>query len=66
MYIYIYTYLNKYFGGDVANKAFNVQLSGARLLTGRVGAFQTARRFAQCRSFTQCRVFYVIKVFRQI
>ena len=35
-----------YFGWDVADKTFDVQLSGARLLTGRIGAFQTARSFS--------------------
>ena len=53
-------------GGNARYEALDVQLSRARLLAGRVGALQTARRFPQSAAFAQRRVLDVVEVFAEI
>ena len=51
--------------GDAADEALDVELRGAGLLAGRVGALEAAARLAQGRALAQRGVLYVVKVLEE-
>ena len=51
--------------GDAPDEALDVELRGAGLLAGRVGALEAAARLAQRRTLRQRRVLDVVKVLEQ-
>ena len=52
-------------GGDAADEALDVELRGAGLLAGRVGALEAAAGLPQGGPLTQRSVLYVVKVLEE-
>ena len=61
----LFAILRSDLGGDAADEALDVELGGAGLLAGRVGALEAAAGLPQGGPLAQRRVLYVIKVLEE-
>ena len=61
----LFAILRSDLGGDAADEALDVELRGAGLLAGRVGALEAAASLPQGGPLAQRRVLYVVKVLEE-